>query len=136
MARTFLDTSAIIAFFVSTDEYHQEAKKIFGYLMSGSARLVTTSYVLLEIYALLGRRVGLAAVRAFREDFEPFLEIVWVDSLLHSRGLDLLLERSLRSLSLVDTVSFLVVKDQKIADVIVFDGHFDDEGLKRPVLPT
>ncbi len=100
--------------------------------MSQPARFVTTSYVLIETYALLGSRAGLAAVRVFRKDFEPYLDIVWVDDSLHRRGLDLLLERSIRKLSLVDTVSFLVIQDFRISDVLAFDGHFEDEGLKRP----
>jgi uncharacterized protein len=132
---TFLDTSAVLAFFVSADKYHQEAKRLFAYFMPQPGRLLTTSYVLNETYALLGRRAGLTAVRAFRKDFEPYLDIVWVDALLHSKGLDLLLERSVRRLSLVDTVSFLVIQDLEISDVLAFDGHFDDEGFKRPALP-
>jgi len=94
--------------------------------------LLTTSYVILETYALLGRRLGPAAVRAFREDFVPLLEIVWVDPDLHERGLDLLLARSLRDLSLVDTVSFLVARAEGIREAFAFDGHFDEEGLAKP----
>lgn len=133
MARTFLDTSAVIALFVSTDVSHQEAKRIFERLRSQAAVLLTTSYVILETYALLGRRLGPVAIRAFREDFVPLLDIVWVDRNLHERGLDLLLARSVHDLSLVDTVSFLVAKEQGVKEAFAFDGHFDDEGLKRPV---
>jgi predicted nucleic acid-binding protein len=132
MAKTYIDTSAILALFVSTDVSHQEAKRLFEHLRSQAAGLVTTSYVLLETYALLGRRLGLAAVRAFREDFSPLLEIVWVDRNLHERGLDLLLARSLRDLSLVDAISFLVIQEERIADVFAFDGHFDQQGFRRP----
>jgi uncharacterized protein len=132
LTRTFLDTSAVLALFVPADVSHQEAKQIFENLRSRTAALLTTSYVLLETYALLGRRLGLAAVRTFREDFVPLLDVVWVDSDLHDRGLDLLLERAVRDLSLVDTVSFLVIKERGIESAFAFDGHFDDEGLPRP----
>lgn len=64
---------------------HQEAKQIFADLRAKTAVLLTTSYVILETYALLGRRLGPTAVRAFREDFVPLLEVVWVDPDLHAK---------------------------------------------------
>jgi uncharacterized protein len=128
----FFDTSAVLALFVSTDVSHQEATRIYGYLRSQEAMLLTTSYVILETYALLGRRLGPAAIRSFRENFVPLLEVVWVNPDLHERGLDLLLARSIRDLSLVDTVSFLVAKERGIEAAFAFDGHFDTEGLRRP----
>lgn len=132
MTRAFIDTSAVLALFVPVDVSHHEAKQIFEHLRSQATELVTTSYVVLETYALLGRRLGPSAVRAFRGDFVPLLDVVWVDRDLHERGLDLLLNRSIRDLSLVDTVSFLVADEQGIEEVFAFDGHFDQEGFRRP----
>jgi predicted nucleic acid-binding protein len=132
MPRAFVDTSAVIALFVSSDVWHQEAHRIFDYLRDQEAVLVTTSSVLLETYALLGRRLGLESIRAFRDDFAPLLEVLWVDEILQERGLDLLLARGIRDLSLVDAISFLVIADEEIAAAFAFDKHFDDEGLKRP----
>ena len=132
MEPVFFDTSAVLALFVPADVSHQEAKQIFASLRRRTAVLLTTSYVILETYALLGRRLGPAAVRTFREDFVPLLEVLWVDPDLHERGLDLFLARSLRDLSLVDAVSFLVARAQGIREAFAFDGHFDEEGLKRP----
>jgi predicted nucleic acid-binding protein len=92
--------------------------------------LIISSYVLLESYALLGRRRGLAAVARFRADFAPLLDVLWVDAALHERGLDLLLERNSGSFSLVDAVSFLVMRDERLDEAFAYDRHFDDEGLK------
>lgn len=90
--------------------------------------MLTTSYVLLETYALLGRRLGPQAVRSFREAFAPLVDVVWVDRLLHEKGLDTLAESSERDLSLVDTVSFQVIEEEGIERdrVFVFDRHFED----------
>ena len=73
--------------------------------------------------------MGLTATQAFREDFSPLLDVVWVDQLLCERGLDLLLERHTRHLSLVDAVSFLVIREQKLDRVFAFDRHFNAEGF-------
>jgi predicted nucleic acid-binding protein len=127
--RVFIDTSAILALLVPTDLWHEEARQAFAHLEAEEAPLVTTSYVLLETYALLGRRQGLNAVRRFREDFAPLLEVEWVDSSLHESGLDLLLEIADRDLSLVDVISFQAIQAAELQRVFAFDRHFSDRGF-------
>jgi predicted nucleic acid-binding protein len=100
-------------------------------LAAREAVLLTTSYVLVETYALLGRRLGIEAVRGFREQFAPLLEVIWVDQDLHNRALDTLLQRNSRQLSLVDVTSFLVIGEQQIEEVFAFDRHFENEGFRR-----
>lgn len=129
MSRVFVDTSAILALLVPTDAAHARAKGAFDRLAQREEALVTTSYTLVETYALLTRRLGLAAVEAFRADFSPLLEVVWVDAALHEEGLDLLLQRGSRALSLVDAISFLVIRRQKIARAWAYDRHFEQEGF-------
>ncbi len=132
MTPVFVDTSAILALFNPLDESHAGAREVFEKLRSRQARLVTSSFVLVETYALLARHLGLEAVAAFRQEFAPLIEVVWVGSALHESGLDLLLERGLRDLSLVDAVSFLVMRQHRIDEVFAFDRHFRDEGFSLP----
>jgi predicted nucleic acid-binding protein len=91
---------------------------------------VTTSYVLVECYALLQRRLGRSAVRAFRDRFAPLLEVVWVASALHERGLDDLVDRGRTSVSLVDAVSFAAMREAAVDTAFTFDAHFGDEGFE------
>jgi uncharacterized protein len=129
MSQVFVDTSALYALLVRSDERHRDARRAFARLMSEEAVLVTTSYVLVETYALLGRRIGLAAVAAFRDDFAPLLDVAWVDPATHDAGLDGLLDRSRRDLSLVDVVSFVVMRGRGIGEAFAFDRHFGAEGF-------
>lgn len=129
MSRVFVDTSAVLAFLSPADESHEPARRAFARLQAREAPLVTTSFVLVEIYALLGRRMGLEAIEAFRKDFAPLLEIVWIDADLHEGGLDLLLERRIRDVSLVDAVSFLVMRRRRLDEAFAFDRHFREEGF-------
>ena len=129
MSRVFVDTSAVLALLNPSDESHEPARRVFEKLQTRDAALLTTSFVLVEVYALLGRRMGLAAVEAFRSDFAPLLEVVWVGADMHEAGLDLLLERRVRDLSLVDAVSFLVMRQRRLDEVFAFDRHFRDEGF-------
>lgn len=129
MTRVFVDTSAVLALLNPSDESHEPSRRVFEKLQALEAPLLTTSFVLVEVYALLGRRMGLAAIEAFRRDFAPLLEIVWVDAEIHEAGLDLLLERRVRDLSLVDAVSFLVMRRRRLDEAFAFDRHFRDEGF-------
>jgi uncharacterized protein len=127
--RVFVDTSGVYALMVASDSSHDRAAGAFRNLEQRRAPLTTTSYVLIESYALLGRRVGLEAAEAFRSDFPPLLEVVWVDQSLHERGLDLLFEKRLQDLSLVDAVSFVTMRDQDIEEVFAYDSYFEQEGF-------
>ncbi len=132
MSQVFVDTSAILALLNPKDEVHPQARRSFDGLRAGRAGLVTTSYVLVEIYALLGRRMGLGAVRACRGDLAPLFEVVWVDESIHEEALDLLLDRQERGLSLVDAASFVVMRRLRLDRAFAFDRHFEEEGFARP----
>lgn len=129
MSRVFVDTSAILALLISTDRAHREARQLFLDLSRSAAPLVSTSYVLVETYALLVRRFGVEMASRFRTEFSPLLEITWIDEGVHERALDLLFERRQRRLSLVDAASFVVIADSGIEQVFAFDQHFIDEGF-------
>ncbi len=129
MSTVFVDTSAVLALLVSTDVHHKRAQRTFTQLAADEARLVTTSYTLVECYALIGRRLGLDALIKFRADFTPLLDVVWIGSDEHERGLDLLEESNSAKLSLVDAISFIVARDHDIERVFAFDRHFTEAGF-------
>ena len=111
------------------DEQHRGARRAFETLRAERTPLVTTSLVLVETYALLGRRLGLAAVQAFRAEMAPLAQVVWVDEATFESGLDLLLAAKKRRLSLVDAVSFLVMRQRGLEHAFAFDPHFAAAGF-------
>jgi len=125
----FADTSGLLALLNADDENHARAERAFANLRARQASLVSTSFVLVETYALIGRRFGLGAVRSFREDFAPLIDVVWVDDALHNAGLDLLFDRRQRLLSLVDAVSFITMRQRNVDEAFAFDAHFEAEGF-------
>lgn len=129
MNAVFADTSGLLALLNPGDDNHARAEVAFGSLQRRRAPLVSTSFVLVETYALLGRRFGIDAVRGFRNDFAPLIEVVWVDEALHDAGLDLLLGRRKRRLSLVDAVSFITMRQRNIGEAFALDPHFEEEGF-------
>jgi predicted nucleic acid-binding protein len=127
----FVDTSALVAFVNPKDENHTRALGGFEILERRRAPLLTSSFVIVETYALLGRRLGLEAVREFRADLAPLIDVVWVYEALHEAGLDLLLDRRKRKLSLVDAVSFVIMRDRRIDEAFAYDPHFEQEGFTQ-----
>ena len=132
MSRVFVDTSAAYALLDGGDAAHSRARRAFTRLRDREAPLVTTSYVLVETCALVARRLGLDALRTFREELAPLVEVVWVDGATHEAALDLVLARRRGTLSLVDACSFVVMRRERIDEAFAFDRHFTEAGFRHP----
>jgi predicted nucleic acid-binding protein len=129
LSKVFSDTSSLYALLSATDKDHQRARRAFDRLRADKAVLITTSYVLVETYALVDRRLGRDASRRFHDEFAPLLEVIWVGPELHERAMDLFLA-SKHSVSLVDGVSFLCMRDLGLNRAWAIDHHFVDEGFE------
>ena len=75
------------------------------------------------------KQVGLEAVRAFQEDIVPLLNTEFIDPVTHKSGVSAMLAASRRKLSLVDCVSFEVIRGMGIKHVFAFDPHFKEQGF-------
>ncbi len=94
--------------------------------------MVTTSHVLVKTYALAQNRLGLTATKAIASDFQPLVDVVWVTNEHHQAAISALLTASRRQLSLVDCVSFEIMRLQHISQAFAFDPHFVEQGFTRP----
>ena len=129
--RVFADTSGLFAALVRNDAHHEPARdRLERLLDADDVKIVTTSYVLLEVSALLQNRVGLDAAIRFDRDLRPVLQVVWVDEALHRRAMRRLELRRRRQVSLVDCASFVCMEDGGIQRAFAFDRHFIDEGFE------
>lgn len=126
---TFVDTSAIYPLIVADDPDHAAVRAALEALRTDDEHLVTHSYVLSEAIALLQRRVGLAAVQRLAE-VVPLLSIRWIDRDLHDRAFHALLASDRRSVSFVDEVSFLVMREAGAARALSLDRDFAVEGFE------
>lgn len=105
----YIDTSAFLAILDADDKNHLKAKRQWTELILQEATLVCSDYVLVESFALIQHRLGLAAVRVFHEDIFPLLTIEWVDDSTYRAGAAGVLTTARRKLSLVDFISFEVM---------------------------
>ncbi len=127
----FIDTSAFYAVFDGDDDNHQKALKIWNNVLSDENTIITSNYVLVESFALIQHRLGLEAMRGFHEDVLPLISIEWVDETAHRSAVSALLAASRRKLSLVDCVSFEIMRALGIKTVFAFDPHFSEQGFRR-----
>lgn len=127
----FVDTSGVLAMLDASDAGHPRAAGAWKKLVESGATFVTTSYVLVETLALAQHRLGIAAVRDIDRTLVPLMRVVWIDAAFHARGMAALLAAGRRKLSLVDCVSFEVMREGGIARAFTLDPHFREQGFER-----
>ena len=126
----FVDTSAFFAVLDADDENHDAAKQVWEDLLAQEAVLICSNYVLVETLALVQRRLGIPAIRTFQEDIVPVLKVEWVDETIHQVGIASVLAAARKELSLVDCVSFEIMRRLGIKVAFVFDHHFEEQGFE------
>ncbi len=124
----FVDTSAFLAVLDESDTNHRVAKPLWNKIISGGDVLLCHNYILVETSALVFRRLGMEAVRVFEQDIMPILRIIWVTKEVHYAAVSAHLVADRCNLSLVDCVSFEVMRRTGVQKAFAFDHHFRDYG--------
>ena len=134
MNEVFVDTSGWAAALLEADLHHLNALQQLNQWKKENRKLVTTNYVLSELVALLTsfnvRRLTIL-IRAASIQSEPLIEIVHIDKETDEKGWQLLRERVDKQWSLVDAVSFVVMQERGITEVLTADRHFEQAGFIR-----
>jgi len=124
-----VDTSALYALLDADDDNHPRSAETWRQLINSDEGIVTTNCILVETLALIQNRLGLEAVREFQEDVVPVLSVEFITPEIHRSGIAALLTASRRGLSLVDCISFEVMRNLGIKSVFTFDAHFRQLGF-------
>lgn len=126
----FVDTSALLAVIDADDTNHLAAKTLWEKIITGDDVLLCHNYILVETSALVSRRLGIEAVRVFERDIVPIFRLEWVTRDIHSAAAAAHMIAARRTLSLVDCVSFEVMRKTGIAAAFAFDRHFREYGYE------
>lgn len=131
MTNVFLDTSGLVALVNTDDQWHKTAEAAWTQLIGSSARLMTSSLVLIELADGLSRvnHRGLAIrmVDALRSSSR--VEIVHVDERLEAAAWQLFREREDKDWSMTDCVSMTLMMEREYGDVFTADHHFEQAGF-------
>ena len=125
----FLDTSAIYAWADVGDVNHQKAVRRLQSILDSTERLLTHNYVLVESLALLQARLGATAAAKLAKDSRAFV-VDWVDDELHDAGIRELERSRKRDVSLVDQISFLVMRRRQLTTAFACDPDFEAAGFR------
>lgn len=130
----FVDTSAVYAVLDGDDEHHEAAAEAWAQLLEGIGESeiegVTHSSVLVEVTALVQRRLGMNAVRDLHDALMPALALRFVDEGLHRRAVTALLAANRRDVSLVDWTSFELMRELGATHALAFDDDFVVQGFE------
>lgn len=126
---TFVDTSALFAFLDRGAADHDAVVRTMAPLLAERSG-VTHNYVVVEAEALLHRRRGGAPARRLLQDVIPLIDVAWITPELHARAVESHLADMRRRTSLVDHVSFAVMRERGIDEALALDGHFREAGFR------
>lgn len=117
----FVDSSAFFAAADGRDVNHERAQSAFG----DARRLVTSSLVLAESWALFDLRLGRSAAQAFWSAVrDGSAEVVPVDAVDLERAWRIAHDFADQPFSVVDMTSFALMERLGLTQVATFDHHF------------
>ncbi len=125
----YVDTSAFFAVVNSGDDQHERALQTLQKLIEENEKLMCNNYVLVESMALIQHRLGVEALAILHNEIIPYLEVEWLDEILHNAIVNFALSAKRRQLSFVDLSSFDTMRRHKINTAFTFDKHFREQGF-------
>jgi uncharacterized protein len=128
--RLFVDTSAL---FIALDRSNRDFERARDRLRLAHEReenLVSHNYVVSEACAVAQRRLGAESAVELLHRIVPLLDLVWIDRSIHDSAVASFVSRASRSISLVDQVSFEVMRRERIRTAFAFDDDFVKAGFE------
>lgn len=132
MKALFLDASFVVALHVADDRRHNDAAACWEEVCEDAPEIVTTSYVFMELIALLngrGRhRFAVAVGKALLTSAD--VELEYVERPVFETAWKYLEKHDDKTYSLTDCVSFVLMKERRISSALTFDRHFEQAGFE------
>lgn len=124
-----IDSSALYAALDRLDKNHAAANACFVEAIRRGDDLRTHNYIVTESCALVQRRLGADAAADLLRRLVPLTEIVWVDREVHESAAAAFIAARSTSVSLVDRVSFEVMRREGLETAFAFDTDFVRAGF-------
>jgi uncharacterized protein len=122
----FVDSSAWIALADRDDFHHKKAAEIYLSILNNFRILVTSNLVIAETYVVLLNELGHKEAMEFlqRVKASPRILKTYSNENIEAEADRILTKYSDQGFSYTDSVSFAIMKQQKIKKAFSFDKHF------------
>lgn len=126
MRTLFVDTAYWLGLLNPEDPIREKCLRVSQGLVD--ARFVTSQMVLVELLNALSkkgtflRKAGVQAVEFMESD--PRIEVVPQNAALFQLAIERYRDRSDKSWSLTDCASFVIMENERIAEALIYDRHF------------
>jgi len=124
----FIDTSAFFALADRADLNHRRAVTLLRRLNKENRAVFTHNYIVVETMALLQRRLGTESAVKFLNDMTNF-PMIWTDEELHKRAAHAFINGKSKAVSLVDYLSFAIMRERGVSQAFAFDDDFRQAGF-------
>lgn len=127
----FVDTSAMIAVLDADEPESGRIREAWSRGFDDGEGFVTSNYNIVEACSVAQRRLGMNAVRDLVGEIVPLMYVEWVTDVDHEAGMTALLTAGRRQLSLVDCVSFAMMRRLGVRECLALDPHFAEQGFAQ-----
>jgi predicted nucleic acid-binding protein len=131
----FIDTGAFYASKIENDINHSSAIQIEKAISEGKyGKMVTTNYILDELYTLLHGRVPHKQLIEIGESIRksPNIRIIWILEALEEKAWEYFTKNHDKTYSFTDCTSFVVMQSLGIKIAFTYDSHFEQAGFRVP----
>lgn len=132
--RVFVDTGAWIGLAEVRDPYHERAVIFWDTLSRHGARIVTSVPVVIETFTFLDRRGSRELALRWRDGLQaiPRFQVLSCTRADLEAACKLLDRKDHERVSLVDAISFVLIRRERIRIAFAFDTHFAAAGIRLP----
>ncbi len=141
MKTVFIDTWGWVNIFNRKERHHQEVSQLYRNLRQKRGIIVTTDYILDEVYTLLFKRVPVdnakKAVEIISTAIESgYINLVWITPERFKIAQKLRIKfHDKPDISFTDITSITVMQELEISEIITGDAHFTHVGMGFVLLP-
>ncbi|SLM32566.1 putative Toxin-antitoxin system, toxin component, PIN family [Desulfamplus magnetovallimortis] len=141
MKAIFVDTWGWINIFNRKESYHNSVINIYHEVRKEQGHIITTDYVLDELYTLFFKRLSLEiAHKAFQTISETiekgYVKLLWIKPERFDAASRLRIKfYDKPDISFTDLTSMSVMKEVGISEILTGDAHFTHVGMGFTLLP-
>lgn len=126
--RYFLDTTFIVALFVSNDQWHSQSLKVYDNIKN--QELVISNLVIAETITVLKNKLKTKDISEIYHNLSNIFDII-DDNLIFDEAMDIFTKYD-STISLFDAMYVAVSKKEGINEIVSFDADFDKiDGIVR-----